>query len=64
MAVKEAGWDRMHSIHLAQNTDEGWALVNTALDLWASSKVDSYVTLLYLYVTLTLCHFVYNSIYR
>jgi hypothetical protein len=33
---KKTVWESVNRIHLAQDTDQGWALVNTTLNLWDS----------------------------
>jgi hypothetical protein len=41
MNIKEIGWQGVNWIHLAQNRDQWWALVNTVmnmLDLWFSQQ--------------------------
>jgi hypothetical protein len=32
--LKEAGWETVKSIHLAQDMDQWSALVNTVMNLW------------------------------
>jgi hypothetical protein len=35
MHLREIGWDSMHSIDLAQDKNQWWALVNKVMDLRA-----------------------------
>jgi hypothetical protein len=35
MDLRETGWEGVDCIHLAQDRDQWWALVNTVLILWA-----------------------------
>jgi hypothetical protein len=34
MELREMGWVDVNSIHLAQDRDQWWALVNMAINLW------------------------------
>lgn len=34
MILQETGWDGMHGVHLTQNKDKWWALVNMAINFW------------------------------
>jgi hypothetical protein len=36
MDFRETGWESVDCIHLAQDSDQWWALVNTAMNLWAT----------------------------
>jgi len=36
--IKETGWHGMHGVHLAQNKDKWWALVNMVINLWVPSN--------------------------
>jgi hypothetical protein len=32
--LQETGWDGIHGVHLSQNKDKWWALVNVVINLW------------------------------
>jgi hypothetical protein len=34
MVLREIGWEGVDWIHLAQDRDQWWALVNTVINLW------------------------------
>jgi hypothetical protein len=34
MDLREIGWEGVNWIHLAQDRDQWWALVNTVMNLW------------------------------
>jgi len=39
MDLKEMGWQGVDRIHLAQDTDTWWAVVNMVINLWDLSNV-------------------------
>jgi hypothetical protein len=32
--LKQTGWDGMHGVHLAQNKDKWWTVVNMVINCW------------------------------
>jgi hypothetical protein len=41
---REMSWEGVHWIHLAQDTDRWWALVNTAMNVRTSYEVRNFLT--------------------
>jgi hypothetical protein len=41
--LREIGWGDMHWIHLAQDRDQWWALVNTIMNLWIPLNVGKFL---------------------
>jgi hypothetical protein len=43
MNLREIGWGAMERIHLAQDMDQWWALVNTVMNLWVLQNVGKFL---------------------
>jgi hypothetical protein len=44
MDLREIGWEGTDCIHLAQDGDHWWALVNTVTNVWTPQKVGNFFT--------------------
>jgi hypothetical protein len=44
MDLRETGWKGVNWMHLAQERDKRWALVNTAMNFQVSKKADNFLT--------------------
>jgi len=44
MGLRETGWEGMDWIHLTQDRDQWWALVNTAMNLGVPEKAVNFLT--------------------
>jgi len=44
MDLGEIGWEGVDSIHLVQDRDQWWALVNLVMNLQVPQKVENFLT--------------------
>jgi hypothetical protein len=44
MDLRETGWEGVDWMHLTQERDQWWALMNMEINLWVPYKVGSFLT--------------------